>query len=153
MSHNEGSEDPSDPGAQTSNTEAADQDYKVGYRRPPLNGRFKPGRSGNPRGRVKGSRNARSVVLQAANRPVRVRTNGKVRKVTTLEAMVENAALKAAQGDPKALAAFIGLMLRTGALNEPDDDISATSLPEEDEAIIKDYMRRYSRGASEVENG
>ena len=31
--------------------------YKVGYRKPPAESQFKPGRSGNPRGRPKGARN------------------------------------------------------------------------------------------------
>jgi Family of unknown function (DUF5681) len=30
------------------------RDYAVGFRRPPANTRFKPGQSGNPKGRPKG---------------------------------------------------------------------------------------------------
>ena len=38
-------------------TDAANPDKKVGYKRPPLHTRFRPGMSGNPRGRQKGVRN------------------------------------------------------------------------------------------------
>ena len=41
------SDDPSKPG----------DGYQVGYRHPPLATRFRPGTSGNPRGRPKGARN------------------------------------------------------------------------------------------------
>jgi len=154
MSNENDTEDCEDPSAETpsaENTGTAEKTYKVGYRRPPLNRQFKPGCSGNPKGRAKGSRNLKSVVLQAAGRPIRVRKNGKVQTTTTLEAMVENAALKAAQGDAKALTTFVGLLARSGALNEADD-ASATSLSETDDAIIKDYMRRHGHGTNDAGN-
>ena len=34
-----------------------DEDYEVGYGKPPKDSRFKLGQSGNPNGRPKGSRN------------------------------------------------------------------------------------------------
>ena len=37
---------------------APPRDYEVGYGKPPSHTRFKPGESGNPRGRPRGSRNA-----------------------------------------------------------------------------------------------
>jgi Family of unknown function (DUF5681) len=106
---------------------------------------------GQSQGACQGSRNLKTVVQQAASRPIRVRKNGKVQTTTTLEAMVENAALKAAQGDTKALITFVGLLARSGALNEADDT-SATSWPEADDAIIKDYMRRHGHGTNDAEN-
>jgi Family of unknown function (DUF5681) len=47
--------------------------YKVGYRRPPLQSRFKPGQSGNPRGRAKQSRNLRTIVKQVSNEQIQIR--------------------------------------------------------------------------------
>ena len=32
-------------------------DYEVGYKKPPIHTRFKPGVSGNPKGRPKGTKN------------------------------------------------------------------------------------------------
>lgn len=34
-------------------------DYKAGYAKPPHHGRFKPGQSGNPKGRPRGAKNLR----------------------------------------------------------------------------------------------
>jgi hypothetical protein len=123
-------------------TAAADQGYKVGYGRPPLHGQFKPGTSGNKKGRPKGSRNAKSLVEEVANSPVTVRENGKTRKTTKLRAMLEAAAVNAMKGDIRALNAFIALLIRTGHLDQSENDELMTSLPDEDEAIIGDYVRR-----------
>ena len=48
------------PGASAGPSEGQSM-YQVGYCRPPLHSRFKPGQSGNPKGRLKQSRNLRSI--------------------------------------------------------------------------------------------
>jgi hypothetical protein len=141
--------------AEVGSTPAADQGYKVGYGRPPLHGQFKPGTSGNKKGRPKGSRNAKSLVEEVANSPVTVRENGKARKTTKLRAMLEAAAVNAIKGDIRALNAFIALLIRTGHLDQSENDELMTSLPDEDEAIIGDYVRRQFAGVESpaVDNG
>ena len=39
-------------------------DHKVGYGKPPAETRFKPGHSGNPRGRPKGSKNYKTILME-----------------------------------------------------------------------------------------
>jgi len=84
------------------------QNSAVGYRRPPVNRQFKPGQSGNPRGRPKGSKNFPTMFAEAMSRPVTVRDKkGKIRTLSKQELMVEVMVNKAVAGDPKAFAAVI----------------------------------------------
>ena len=56
--------------------------YEVGFARPPHKTRFKKGQSGNPAGRVKGSKNVSKLLLQALSEPVVVNENGERKRVT-----------------------------------------------------------------------
>jgi hypothetical protein len=70
---------------------------KVGYRKPPKSGRFKPGRSGNPRGRKTGARNLRTYLREELARSVRVPVDGGQRnmpKVQLIAKQLVNASIK-----------------------------------------------------------
>ena len=73
-------------------------DYEVGYGKPPKATRFKPERSGNPKGRPRGRRNKRSVIREVIDRKVTLRENGKTRRVSVFEALVESLVAKALKG-------------------------------------------------------
>lgn len=45
-------------------------DYKVGPGKPPKHTRFKPGQSGNPKGRPKGSQNVKTVLNKVGRESV-----------------------------------------------------------------------------------
>jgi len=64
------------------------RDYEVGYGKPPRHTRFKPGRSGNPRGRPSGSKNLTTLLSEALNEFVIVAENGRRRKITKRQAIV-----------------------------------------------------------------
>lgn len=77
---------------------------------PPENSRFRPGKSGNPRGRPKGSKNLSTIMMEAARAPVTATINGKIRKITKLEATAMQLATKAAAGDRAAMGQFLDWM-------------------------------------------
>lgn len=83
----------------------------VGYRRPPVNRQFKPGQSGNPKGRPKGSKNFATAFAEALMRPIKVRdrNTGKIRTLTKQDVMIEAITNKAMAGDAKAFATVIQL--------------------------------------------
>jgi Family of unknown function (DUF5681) len=80
---------------------------KVGPGNPPKHRQFRKGTSGNPKGRPKGSKNLRTLLLEAADHPVTVEVGGKQRKLSALQATTFRLAEKAANGDAKSMAEFL----------------------------------------------
>ena len=64
--------------------------------------RFRPGQSGNPRGRPKGARNLSTVVAAALSERVAINENGRRRRITKLEAAVKQLVNRAASGEARA---------------------------------------------------
>ena len=79
-------------------------DHTVGYRRPPRATQFKPGQSGNSKGRPRESKNSRTIWKEELETKVRISENGKPKRITKRRAMVRQATNKAAGGDMKAIA-------------------------------------------------
>ena len=55
-------------------------DDKVGYCKPPVHSRWKPGHCPNPRGRPKGALNLKTEGTRMLGAPIVVNDNGKLRK-------------------------------------------------------------------------
>jgi hypothetical protein len=70
----------------------------VGYKRAPVSGQFKRGQSGNARGRPKGRPNVATLTKALFNAPVTVREGGKVRRMSTGEAMFRSQVAQAGAG-------------------------------------------------------
>ena len=96
----------------------AGSDRKVGYANPPEHTRFKPGQSGNPRGRPYGTRlrpvgagpTFAETVLEQSKRTVEIEgEHGRVR-VTLAEAMAVDLTTRAASGDLKAQRLLIPIL-------------------------------------------
>ena len=105
--------------SKTTGPNSVNPNYEVGYKRPPVSRQFKPGRSGNPRGRPSKT-GARShsiasgelselhrTLLDVGAAPVEVRRGGRTVKMTQLEAVVEGLAAAGRQGNVRAAQIFI----------------------------------------------
>jgi hypothetical protein len=77
---------------------------------PPAEFRFAKGVSGNSNGRPRGSKNLKTLVLEAAADQVAATVNGKSRKISKLQATVMQLATKAANGDHKTMSKFLELV-------------------------------------------
>jgi hypothetical protein len=86
----------------------------VGYGRPPVAKQFKPGQSGNPRGRKKGVKNVTTIFNDALYKPVKIRIAGRVRTLSKIEAIVEVMMNKALAGDIAAVSKITELAHKLG---------------------------------------
>lgn len=91
---------------------------RAGYRRPPAGTRFRKGRSGNPAGRPKGSRNRPkrvfderldTLILEEAYRLVDAGAAGN-EAMPVVKAVLRSLVDTAARGDPRAQAVFLKLV-------------------------------------------
>ena len=116
----------------------ADKSDKVGYGRPPVHSRFKPGQSGNPRGRPKGTLNFTTDLKRILQAPVTLNDGRKTRRVTTQEAALLRLAEKALKGDPRALEKLVSLSatLSTNNAESPSKTTAA-----DDQAILDRYRQ------------
>jgi hypothetical protein len=117
-----------------------DATYEVGFAKPPKSGQFEKGKSGNPKGRPKGSKNLATVVLRESRQPVRVNGPRGSRSVTKLEAAVMQLGNKAAQGDIRSQREFIALV-RTSE-EASNSGVSLLTSHEIDQKVMQSILRR-----------
>lgn len=82
----------------------------VGYKKPPTHSRFKPGQSGNRKGRPKGAFTAKGLFRKVMNEKLTVSGNGTPRKLTSTELAFMALRNKALKGDLKALQTMFEFM-------------------------------------------
>ena len=112
----------------------------VGYKRPPRKHRFKPGHSGNPRGRTKGAKGLKTILKKELSGRVRITENGKTRTISKMELLIKRLVEKGGKGDFKSLAKLLDL--GTIVFGMDDEDQSATVLTREEQAIIDEAAKR-----------
>ncbi len=118
--------------------------YEIGYRRPPPSGRFKSGKSGNPKGRPKGSRNFLTLLEKELGQPIVVNENGKKKTITRMQAMVKRMVADALQGDQKTLLTMFEILRRTGRLEQTDVE---GLLPDNYKVILDTYIAHRQKTA------
>ena len=87
-----------------------EDNYEVGYGKPPKHSRFKKGQSGNPSGRPRRSANLATHFEAALNEKVAIVENRRRRKITKGEAIAKQLINRAVQGDDKFVQTFLRLM-------------------------------------------
>jgi hypothetical protein len=113
--------------------------YDTGYGKPPRQHQFRPGQSGNPKGRPKGAKNTAILLREILDRKIEVRTGSTVRKISVREAMLTRFAESALKGDTKSAAFLLQRYDMPETAEEHED--SATTLQEQE--IIDAYLKAY----------
>lgn len=79
------------------------RDYEVGYKKPPQHTRFKPGQSGNPKGRPKKTKDFERLLDAELSETLRIVENGETRTLTKRELIIKTLIRDAVKGDARAL--------------------------------------------------
>jgi Family of unknown function (DUF5681) len=104
----------------------------VGPGRPPRHTRFKPGQSGNPNGRPKGSRNFATILQQQLRKMVTITVDGKPKRVTVQEVVARRLANDSMKGTTKAMELLIRVTSAKSDEGAGKDAARETALPDED---------------------
>tara|TARA_R110000765_G_scaffold420136_2_gene524872 strand:- start:374 stop:766 length:393 start_codon:yes stop_codon:yes gene_type:complete len=124
----------------------------IGYGKPPKKSQFKPGKSGNAKGRPKGGISLKTALRRELEAKLVVKEQGKTRKMSKLEALAKRLVTDALNGNPRALAE----LLRQVNLHLPDEpDLDTGQLPaaKDDAAILMAFAKRAAAEISRKEKG
>jgi Family of unknown function (DUF5681) len=114
-------------------------DYVVGYRRPPKETRFTAGKSGNPKGRPKGSRSVGALLQGIIRKKIAVTENGKTRRMSAIEVTLRRLVNDAMRRDPRAVKLLLSLVDRYG--DSPEAALHLGELLAEDRDILAQYLQ------------
>jgi len=121
-------------------SEPGKADYEVGYGKPPRHSQFKKGQSGNPHGRPKGAKSAKTIAREILQTKRRVKIDGKTRNLTALEIALNQQAKQAMNGDRKALE-FLASLMPEEAEPGAHHALQPEKLDETDRAMLAYHQR------------
>jgi hypothetical protein len=123
----------------------------TGYKKPPVDKQFKPGKSGNPAGRPKGARNFAADFAEELREQMTLREGGRELTISKQRALVKVLLDKALSGDIRAMALIA--QLSTKLDQEPAEEKTAALVVLDDATldIIERYIARRAtqRGAEQ----
>ncbi|MDD3594594.1 MAG: DUF5681 domain-containing protein [Candidatus Gastranaerophilales bacterium] len=119
-------------------TEFNAKDYEVGYKRPPTEHQFKPGQSGNPKGRPKLIKDFKTDLREEMEEIITI-NNGE--KITKQRALLKKLLVKALSGELGALKTLTNLI----ALHLGGEETELQELSEEDKQLLNKYIYKNTK--------
>ena len=124
-------------------TLVSDQGYAVGYGKPPITSRFKPGQTGNAKGRPKGHKNLKTLIRQAMTARIVIQEGSSNRQVSKIEGVVLRQLQNALKGNDRSAMAVIRMAVQLGFLDDvADGNQGEATLSATDERILQELMAR-----------
>ena len=115
-----------------------DSKYKVGYGCPPKEHQFKPGQSGNPKGRPKKNNNFAEDVLEEMSEMITVQENGKLKKITKKRALAKRLIADSLSGKVSAIKILTPILAGETKITKDFEE----ELTPQDAQILEDYIKR-----------
>jgi hypothetical protein len=128
---------------------SSDDEYKVGFGKPPTATRFKKGQSGNPAGRPKGATSNRKRIRRMLEAPMPVKIGDQVKTMSTFDLSLQRVSEGVRKADKGAVNKAIQLGLELDKQEEARAATAQTAhaaqpeaepLSAEDHDIILDYL-------------
>jgi hypothetical protein len=124
------------------------KEYDVGYGKPPVKNQFKKGKSGNPWGRLKLSRekqplDPKKIAIAALKSLVTITVNGKKKKVTPMEAIWKSIIADALKGDKTARKYVVEFMMKLDKLDFEDDGVYFHRMTKERQKALDDFLEEF----------
>ena len=110
-------------------------DYEVGYGKPPKSGQFKPGQSGNPKGRPKAPPTFEDLIAKEANKKITLTVGGAKVQLTQAEVVAKALMQKAMKGDIAAAKLVV-----MGLQAFPHEAGGETSITEHELALLMEVL-------------
>jgi hypothetical protein len=120
----------------------ASNDYEVGYGKPPKHTQFKLGKSGNPQGRPKGTKNLKTDLAEELCEKIVVHEGGSSRQISKQRAVVKSLVTRTLKGDARAANTLLSMMMRlldTGEGAQPEE---SEGLHADELEILKAFKKR-----------
>ncbi len=120
-------------------------DYEVGYKKPPKHGQFRPGESGNSKGRPRGAKNLKTELQEELAETIKIKESGHAKTVSKQRAMLKSLTAKAVQGDARAANLVVGMIFKL--LHDQPDDSDGVELTPTDHAILAEFEANVLKAA------
>ncbi len=117
------------------------KDYEVGYKKPPKEHQFKPGVSGNPKGRPKLVQDFKTDFQDELEETITLKEGGNIKTMTKQRALIKRLITNALNGNAASIKLVTSIM---SSLPIKPKDIEE-DLSVEDAKILKDYIERNSK--------
>lgn len=119
-----------------------DTDYKVGFCKPPVHTRFKPGQSGNPKGRPKGSMDTLRLIDKIVSKKVTATIDGRPLKISKRQAMLLRMANEATQGNLNTFKTILPLLMQIDARKAAHAAAANDTISRTDREILDEYLHK-----------